>query len=162
MLVGLAMADLVLVETLALAVPLRIHELLQLEPHRRGKVAGRWARQAADKVGSQGDKLQFRTRTRRRHQQACIEDGTQLTCDCLDGTATVFNHMARGLAALALVPGGAAFGGIHWCAEHPGGTRTETPWELGCGHATGFGSTPADRMWRQQVVETVTVAGGLL
>ena len=34
------------------------------------------------------------------------------------GTADTFNHLARGLAALAYQPGGVDFAGRHWCADH--------------------------------------------
>lgn len=161
------MADALLVETLALAVPLRIHELTQMHPQRRTEVAHRWAQQGADRVASQGDKLQFRDKApRRRHTEACVRQGTQQSCDCLVGTAEVFNPMAKGLAALAFCPGGVHFGGVHWCAaSHPAGERSERPWELGCADVDGFdGARPqnASPSRAERAVETVAVAGGVL
>lgn len=34
------------------------------------------------------------------------------------GSADTFNHLARGLAALAYQPGGVTFAGRHWCTDH--------------------------------------------
>jgi DNA-directed RNA polymerase specialized sigma24 family protein len=42
------------------------------------------------------------------------------------GTADTFNHLARGLAALAFQPGGVRFNGTLWCAEH-------APWGAAAG-----------------------------
>lgn len=156
------MTDPVLVETLALAVPMRLDELRQMPPQRRVEVATLWAKRGADMVGCHGDLLQFRTKARKRHTKECIERGDQHRCDCLTGTADVFNAMAKGLAALSLCPGGAHFGGIHWCADHPGGKRTEAPWELGCTHVDGFDGSPVGRAMQQRAIETLTPAGGVL
>lgn len=156
------MANPVLVETLALAVPLRIAELRDMHPQRRAGVAQRWAQRGADAVACHGDLLQFRGKARKRHTKECIERGDQHRRDCLTGTADVFNAMAKGLAALSLCPGGATFGGIHWCTDHPGGKRTERPWELGCEHTDGFDGSPVDRALQQRAVETLTPTGGVL
>jgi hypothetical protein len=130
------MADVLLAETLALAVPMRIGELLGMPATRRGEVAMRWARRAADLVACNGDMLLFRAKAGKKHTPACTER-RQRDCDCLIGTAEVFNAMAKGLAAGALAPGGASFAGIHWCADHPAGIRTDEPWKLGCA-GTGY------------------------
>lgn len=156
------MTDPVLVETLALAVPLRIAELRDMHPQRRSEVGQRWAKLAAERVACNGDMLEFHSKPLRRHTEACIEQGGQHVCDCFIGTAQVFNHMAKGLAALSLCPGGVHFGGIHWCTDHPGGKRTERPWELGCRDVDGFDGSPVDRALQQRAVETLTPTGGVL
>lgn len=76
----------VLVETLRLAVPLWMDELARLSPDHREHRLRRWARDAVDAVASRGDALQFGGKR--------------------GEAADVFNHMARGLAALAFCPGG--------------------------------------------------------
>jgi hypothetical protein len=91
----------VLVVTLSLAVPMRIHQLLT-SPDRDG-LQRMWASRAATEVGSHGDDLMFGSKKK----------GT---------TADVFNRLAEGLAALALCPGGVLFAGQHWCVEHLGGS----------------------------------------
>ena len=84
------MQRMVLRTTLALAVPLHMHELHGQSP---ATLAG-IAQAAATTVGSHGDALQFGGR------------------HC----PVAFNALARGLAAAALTAqGGIEFAGLHWC-----------------------------------------------
>ena len=92
----------VLVLTLRLAVPLRIAELQLLAGETRTRQVRWWAREAGDVVAHKGDVLQYGGKR--------------------GAAAMVFNHLARGLAALACMPGGVSFAGTHWCVEHPRGT----------------------------------------
>lgn len=88
---------------LQVSVPLWIHEAAQVRPTARARVLDNWRRQAADEVASRGDILQYRGATR-------------------GETARVFNVIAKGMAALAVQPGGFRFFGLMWCARHsPGG-----------------------------------------
>lgn len=87
------------------AVPLRLMELAALSPVERDRVRMRWAHDASDIVASQGDTLMF---------------GSKRS----GAAANVFNHLARGLAALAYAPGGVTFAGRHWEA---GGGESPTP-----------------------------------
>ncbi len=112
----------VLVETLCLAVPLWIRELLRLRGETRTVQAQQWARRAADSVASKGDILQYGSK----------KCGT---------VADVFNDLARGLAALALSPGGVLFAGTHWCVEHPGGYASDSITELDC-QRSGYDPAP--------------------
>ncbi|RXS78887.1 hypothetical protein EST92_19845 [Streptomyces sp. TM32] len=84
--------QMVLRETLTLAVPLHMVELHGLSPDRLAGIAS----DAATTIGSHGDALQF-------GGKHCAE---------------AFNALARGLAAAALTAdGGADFAGHHWCAD---------------------------------------------
>jgi hypothetical protein len=96
--------DWVLVETLRAAVPLRIGDLLLQSDKSRTWLATRWAADAVDPIASRGDVLQFGGKK--------------------GEAAAVFNHLAKGLAALAMVPGGVVFAGTHWCIEHRWGLAT--------------------------------------
>jgi len=89
----------VLVETLRLAVPLRLAELLALRDDERERVALEWASDGARLVAERGDALQFGSKRR-------------------GEAARVFDALARGLAALALQPGGVTAFGVHWCVDH--------------------------------------------
>lgn len=80
---------------LSAAVPLRMLELAKLDPVTRERVIARWAADAVEPVASRGDILMYRSKTR-------------------GATAEVFNHLAKGLAALAWSPGGVTFQGQHW------------------------------------------------
>jgi hypothetical protein len=111
--------DYVLAETLAVAVPLRMAELAVMEPDVRARTVRGWAARAADVVSSRGDQLMFRVKPTKGE----------------GGTADTFNHLAKGLAALAHAPGGVVFAGTHWCVEHRAGVAAETPWDLTCGGA---------------------------
>lgn len=88
----------VLVETLRLAVPLWMDQLHQLPEDSQAARIKAWARDAVDPIASRGDTLQFGGKR--------------------GEAANVFNHVARGLAALAFQPGGITFAGVHWCANH--------------------------------------------
>lgn len=84
--------QMVLRETLALAVPMHIVELHGLPAERLAAIASA----AATTIGSHGDALQY-------GGKHCQE---------------AFNALARGLAAAALVAdGGVDFLGQHWCAD---------------------------------------------
>ncbi|MCZ0984274.1 hypothetical protein O1L60_46810 [Streptomyces diastatochromogenes] len=101
-----AAENVVLVETLRLAVPLHIAELRDRPTNVLVAIAGR----SASVVGSMGDVLQFHSPKR-------------------GAAAEAFNALARGLAAAAIVThGGVTFAGSHWCtvdacsgpdADHP-------------------------------------------
>ncbi|MFD9563370.1 hypothetical protein [Streptomyces sp. NPDC059994] len=107
-----AAENVVLVESLRVAVPLHMMELGSRSPEELIRIAA----ESATVVGSQGDVLQFRSAKR-------------------GETAKAFNALARGLAAGALVAwGGATFAGLHWCTvpsclgpdiEHPSPTQGE-------------------------------------
>ena len=87
--------------SLQAAVPLLLDELAHVPD--RALTIRTWAEQAADEVGSRGDILQWRSSKR-------------------GETASVFNHLARGMAALATAPGGVRFLGLIFCSRHsPGG-----------------------------------------
>lgn len=90
----------VLVETLGVAVPLRIQELRSLPAAVRVRAMTTWADAAADAVASHGDDLLFGSK----------EKGA---------AARAFNHLARGLAALAFCPGGVTFAGMHFEVPQP-------------------------------------------
>jgi hypothetical protein len=93
----------ILIETLAMAVPLWIDRLAGELAGRRSEQMISWASDAADAVASHGDVLLYGGKR--------------------GEAAVVFNAMARGLAALAFCPGGVTFLGIRWCARHhPTGT----------------------------------------
>lgn len=77
------------------AVPLHIIELRNWTPQQRQN----YASEAATVIGSQGDILQYGGGRR-------------------GEVANVFNHLARGLAAAAYLPGGVTFAGAHWCTDH--------------------------------------------
>lgn len=109
------MADVVLVETLRLAVPLRIEELAAMNDATRAATVTTWAAEAVEPIASRGDALQFGSK----------KSGA---------VAEVFNHLARGLAALAYAPGGVLFAGTHWCAgEHRHGHACISIQGLTCG-----------------------------
>lgn len=112
----------VLLFALAAAVPIRIAELMRLPSQLRNDTGSAWAAAGVDAVACHGDTLQFGGRK--------------------GEAANVFNALARGLAALALAPGGVHFAGQHWCVQHPVGC-TGRPADLDC-EATGY-TTPAHR-----------------
>ena len=124
-----------LVETLALAVPLRIWELRGRTPQQRAVIA----RRCGQHIAEHGDSLMFGGKK--------------------GAAANAFNALAEGLAVAAYQPGGVTFAGRHWCADHAAclaAERGESPepvlGECGDGYAA-----PVVR-----AVETVTVAGGVL
>ena len=124
----------ILLATLQLAVPMRIHELAHMTEHQRWGFRDAWRGQAVDAIACKGDVLQYGGRK--------------------GEAAEVFNHLARGLAALAYAPGGVLFAGLHWCAEHPGGRWASSIIELTC--QAGDLTMPAD-----QVTDAVVVGGVL-
>jgi hypothetical protein len=83
-----------LVETLALAVPLRIWELRGRTPEQRMTIAKRCGQHVAE----HGDSLMFGGKKGR--------------------AAAAFNALAEGLAVAAYQPGGVSFAGRHWCTDH--------------------------------------------
>lgn len=105
---------------LAAAVPIRIAELMRLPPQLRNSTGSAWAAAGVDAVACHGDTLQFGGRR--------------------GEAATVFNALARGVAALALAPGGVCFAGQHWCVQHPFGCAAR-PADLDC-EATGYTTPP--------------------
>lgn len=129
-----------LVEGLAVAVPLRLMELAQLDPETRGRRIRVWATDAANDVAYRGDDLLFGSK----------KSG---------GAARVFNALAQGLAALAYCPGGVTFAGRHWCADRcacPAGVRR------GCSPGDLADVQPAGAARRRVVdVELPAAVGGL-
>lgn len=130
-----------LLDTLALAVPLQIRELARLTHDQRAETAER----CAQVVAEHGDDLMFGSRRK-------------------GETAHVFNALATGLALAAYQPGGVTFAGQHWCTDHArceraaAGLPDEPHPAAACGDCgDGYGSTPPRRP-----VETVTPTGGLL
>jgi hypothetical protein len=90
--------------SLQLAVPLWIAELLDLDDEDRAFKIEAWRRDALMPIAERGDLLMYGA------GQSRSERGQ---------TGQTFNHLARGLAALAFHPGGVRFAGRHWCAiEH--------------------------------------------
>lgn len=87
--------------SLQLAVPLWIAELIALDEEDRAFTIEAWRRAALMPIAERGDLLIFGA------GQSRSERGQ---------TGTTFNHLARGLAALAFHPGGVRFAGRHWCA----------------------------------------------
>lgn len=121
---------------LSAAVPLWMRQLLDLPASLRGEKALAWAHEAGGAVAYGGDILQYRGAKK-------------------GDTAKVFNHAARGLAALAISPGGVLFAGVHWCVEHPMGIDCASFTGLTCS-ASGYDEpgTPA--------VVNVRPVGGVL
>lgn len=104
----MARSDVALTGALEVAVPLWIEQLAELEPAIRWARIAEWGSAAATEVASKGDVLMFGSKRR-------------------GEAAEVFNHLARGLAAAAFVPGGVKFAGLHFewpacqlaeCATH--------------------------------------------
>lgn len=107
--------------SLQTAVPLRIMELQARtdNPGWRNEVIRTWARQAAELVAHHGDMLMFRTPARKSHTKECLERKKSWEkCDCLTGTAEVFNALAKGIAAGSFTPGGINSFGVLFCANH--------------------------------------------
>lgn len=92
-----------LVECLDLAVPLWMAELYALDERDRVLRMQLWRREAGPVIAERGDVLMFRGKKK--------SDAGK--------TGMVFNHLARGLAALAFCPGGVRFADRHWCAADP-------------------------------------------
>lgn len=88
-----------LINTLLLAVPMWIYKLRSLSASSREARIVEWAPAAAGPINSCGDILQF---------------GGGKPGEVTD----VFNHLARGLAALAFQPGGVDVANAHWCVDH--------------------------------------------
>jgi len=110
----------VLMLSLAIAVPLRIAELTALPDKRRWPRIRAWADAAVDIIACEGDTLQYGSKP--------------------GDAARVFDHLARGVAALAMAPGGVTFHGTHWCLEHPW-SSTRDPTTLTCA-TSGTGPSP--------------------
>ncbi|GGM26847.1 hypothetical protein GCM10011608_09520 [Micromonospora sonchi] len=94
--------DTTLVESLRLAVPLHLADLLARPAADRDVTARWWAADAARAVGERGDLLQFVDANR---------NGAKRT-----RVANTFDQMARGLAALVVMhEPGVDVAGLHWC-----------------------------------------------
>ena len=128
---------------LQVAIPLRMAELHAMSPTERRRIIRMWAADAADVVAVRGDQLMYRTKPTKGE----------------GGTADTFNHLARGLAALAYCPGGVLFTGRHWCVEHPGGLAATSVAELACTRGDDPDEEPEVRLRR---VFTVHPAGEVL
>jgi hypothetical protein len=102
-------AEDILATSLELAVPLRVAELAAMTPHGRERTMREWAQASADAVAHRGDSLLFATKPHKGE----------------GGTADTFNHLARGLAAAAYLPGGVTFLGRLWEAVVPTGTMVQ-------------------------------------
>lgn len=91
-----------LLACLQVAVPLRIAELAAMTPYERGITINVWTADAVDPLGSHAAAILAKTR------------------DYPDepGTARMFGHIARAIAALACAPGGISAYGVLWCARH--------------------------------------------
>lgn len=98
---------------LAFAVPLWMDELHRIPDVYRDQVVQDWADQAVDVAACEGDVLMYGDRK--------------------GDAARAFNHVARGIAALAYAPGGVLYAGQHWCVEHPFGLRCASVLDLPCG-----------------------------
>jgi hypothetical protein len=87
-----------LLDHLAPAVKRWMDELRVQPEGRRRQLARQWTRDARPIVQQRGDVLRYGGH--------------------LKQTAEVFNHTARGIAALATAPGGVTLLGMHWCLDH--------------------------------------------
>lgn len=101
--------------TLQAAVPLNTYDLLRRSYGLRQPIIDRWASKAAYMVAYHGDMLLFKSKARTSHRKDC---SNPKECDCLTGTAEVFNHLARGIAAASFQPGGICTFGLQFCAFH--------------------------------------------
>jgi len=99
----------VLMETLAIAVPLAIAELAELHPTIRDLRSRHWLSEAATLVAHHGDALLWPSQPRRRRTvSGCMIPGSP-------GTAGTFVALAHGIAAAAFADGGITWHGAHWC-----------------------------------------------
>lgn len=120
--------DIVLIETLRLAVPMWADDLRRMSPDDRQLHIRAWASDAVDQVASRGDTLQFGGKR--------------------GAAANVFNHLARGLAALSFQPGGVTFAGEHWCVDH---ADCEAADAWAAAHPLPEAPTPTDQAARRFV-----------
>lgn len=120
------------------AVPLRMIQLRGMGSREREQTVARWAADAVEPIASRGDALQYGGRKGQ--------------------AADVFNHLARGLAALAQAPGGVLFAGVHWCVEHSGGVLRPTAVGLTC-TASGVDLAAAVTVVVDRPVVTVRLDG---
>lgn len=157
---GTAPGDIILVETLRLAVPLRIAELLRMTEVQRVDTIRFWAAEACEVVASNGDNLMFRTKPWRLKGSQLAKGSRRKPGDEVS-TADTFNHLAAGLAALAMCPGGVLFAGVHWCAEHPLGKEAANIADLTCSAAGTAADTPQQPR-KPRKVESITVAAEML
>jgi hypothetical protein len=128
----------VLLMSLQLAVPLRIAELLDLDDEDRQFKVEAWRRAALTPIAERADLLMYGGAKNR------SERGQP---------GQVFNHLARGIAALAFHPGGVTFAGRHWCAlQHHHDVAGADP--LPCDEAAYAAESPAGPSRRvENVVE---------
>jgi hypothetical protein len=113
-----AMKSSLMLMSLQLAVPLWIAELLALDEEDRAFAIEQWRRAALMPIAERGDLLMFGA------GQSRSERGQ---------TGQTFNHLARGIAALAFHPGGVRFAGRHWCSiEHHHDVADSLGDELSC------------------------------
>ncbi|MDD4866196.1 MAG: hypothetical protein PHQ28_03420 [Mycobacterium sp.] len=107
-------------DVLIVAVALRIDELRRMGETQRDRTLREWADAAASVLSSRGDQLMFRTPSRTRRDPGRVDADGKASQGALrpDGTADTFNHLARGLAAAAYLPGGVTAFGRHWCTNH--------------------------------------------
>lgn len=114
---------------LSVAVPLNLADIDMMRARIPARdvadVLHRWATEAADSVAHHGDILMYGGGRR-------------------GEVADVFNHLGRGLAALATAPGGCRFLGVMWCARHSRGGRDAEPQELVCRHCVSDGDGTVD------------------
>jgi hypothetical protein len=85
--------------TLAAAVPLRLAELDALSGETRADAIRAWRADALEQIPAHGDIILYPAKKR-------------------GETAAAFNSLARGVAVMALNPGGVQFVGQVWCAAH--------------------------------------------
>lgn len=85
-----------LLDSLSVAVPMRIAELMDDVPVVRWARIEEWRAAAVEPVASRGDVLMYGGKR--------------------GDAAEVFDHLAKGLAALAFAPGGVRFAGLHFVA----------------------------------------------
>ncbi|MEV5819254.1 hypothetical protein AB0L22_08775 [Micromonospora haikouensis] len=105
--------DTTLVESLRIAVPLYLADLLTRPAADRAAAAHRWRAAGASAIGERGDLLQFVDLGRTEAKRLKV--------------ANTFEQLARGLAALVVLhPDGVSVAGLHWCLQ-PDCQRCQPP-----------------------------------
>jgi hypothetical protein len=103
-----------LTTALEVAVPMALADLDTWPVEEREAILARWAADAVDPLCEHGDVLQYGAGPKATRKERVVVAGT-------------FAALARGLVALSHTPGGVAFDGVLWCAQHARWGTTK-PW----------------------------------